>query len=55
MIKYSAIEIWSGIPSEIINKTCSGLFSAEFKKYVLLSYYIRALCSCLLVCIDQAD
>jgi len=31
MIKYSVIEIWSRIPSEIINKTCSGLFSAEFK------------------------
>jgi len=31
MIKYSAIEIWSRIPSYIINKTCSGLLSAEFK------------------------
>jgi len=26
MIKYSAIQIWSRIPSEIINKTCSGFF-----------------------------
>jgi len=38
MIKHTVIEIWSRIPSEIINKTCSVLFSAEFKKYVLLGY-----------------
>jgi len=38
MIKYNAIEIWSRNPSKIRNKTCSGLFSTEFKKYVLLGY-----------------
>jgi len=36
MIKYSAIKIWSRIPSEIKNKTCSALFSAEYKIYALL-------------------
>jgi len=38
MIRYSAIEIWSKIPSEIKNKTCLALFAAENKKYVLLGY-----------------
>jgi len=37
MIKYSAIEIWSKIPSEIKHKTCLALFAAEYKKYVSLS------------------
>ena len=35
-IKYSAIEIWSKIPSKIKNKPCFALFTAEYKKYVLL-------------------
>jgi len=38
MVKYSAVEIWSRIPSEIKNETCLALFSAEYKKYVLLRY-----------------
>jgi len=38
MVKYSTIEMWSTIPSEIKNKTCLALFSAEYKKYVLLGY-----------------
>jgi len=36
MIKYSAIEISSKIPSEIKNITCLALFAAKYKKYVLL-------------------
>jgi len=32
MIKHSAIEIWSRIPLEIKNKTCSTLFLEEYKK-----------------------
>jgi len=44
MIKYSAIEIWSKIPPEIKNKTCLALFLAEYKKYVLVSYYNHILC-----------
>jgi len=38
MIKYSAIEISSKIPSEIKNKTSMALFVAEYKKYILLGY-----------------
>jgi len=34
MIKHSAIEIWSKIPSEIKNETCLALFSEKYKKYV---------------------
>jgi len=37
-MKVSATEIWSKILSEIKNKQCLALFSAEYKKYVLLSY-----------------
>jgi len=36
MIKYSAIEISSKIPSEIKNIMCLTLFAAKYKKYVLL-------------------
>ena len=38
MIKFSGIEIWSKVPLEIKNKQCLALFSAEYKKGVLLSY-----------------
>jgi len=38
MIKYSAIEISSKIPSEIKNITCLALFSAKYKKCVLVGY-----------------
>jgi len=38
MIKYSAIEISSKIPSEIKNIMCLALFTAKYKKYVLLGY-----------------
>jgi len=38
MIKSSAIEISSKIPSEIKNITCLALFAAKYKKYVLLGY-----------------
>jgi len=38
MIKYSAIEISSNIPSEIKNITCLALLDAKYKKYVLLGY-----------------
>ena len=36
IIKYSAIEISSKIPSEIKNIMCLTLFAAKYKKYVLL-------------------
>ena len=55
MIKYSAIEIWSKIPPEIKNKTCLALFLAEYKKYVLLSYYNHILCFYLMLYIKQVD
>jgi len=38
MIKYSAIEISSKIPSEIENITCLALFAVKYKNYVLLGY-----------------
>jgi len=38
MIKFSAIETLSKIPSEIRNITCLALFAAKYKKYVLLGY-----------------
>jgi len=38
IIKRSATEIWSKLPLEIKNKPCLALFSAEYKKYVLLGY-----------------
>jgi len=38
MIKYSAIEIWSRIPSEIKNKTVWHFLPAKYKKYLLLGY-----------------
>jgi len=38
MIKNSAIAIQSRIASAIKNKTCLALFSAEYRKYVLLGY-----------------
>jgi len=53
MIKFSAIEIWSRIPSEIKNETCLALFSAEYKKYVLLDYDKHASCSYWLVHINH--
>ena len=45
MIKYSAIEISSKIPSEIKNITCFALFAAKYKKYGLLGYQKHTLCS----------
>jgi len=36
MIKHSAVEIWSRIPSEIQNKMCLAVFLEEYKKYVKL-------------------
>jgi len=50
-----ALEIWSKIPPEIQNKTCLALFLAEYKKYVLLSYWYHTLCSYLLLYINQVD
>jgi len=38
MIKFSAIEILSKIPSEIKNITCLALFAANCKKYVSHDY-----------------
>ena len=55
MIKYSAIEILSKIPPERKNKTCLALFLAEYKKYVLLSYYNHTLCFYLLLYINQVN
>ena len=34
MMRHSAVEIWSGVPSEMGNDTCLPLFSEEYKKYV---------------------
>jgi len=45
MIKFSATEILSKIPSEIKSITCLALFAANYKKYVLLGYQKRTLCS----------
>jgi len=55
MIKYRAIEIWSKIPAETKNKTSLALFLAEYKKYVLLSYWNHILCFYLMLCIKQVD
>jgi len=38
MVKYSATEMSSKIPSEIKNITCLALFVAKYKKHLLLGY-----------------
>jgi len=38
MIKCSAIEIWSRIPSEIENKSVWHFLPAKYNKYLLLGY-----------------